>query len=311
MPPFLHPFIDPSFFGELVRRVPAAFLASTTSSVLKAVNTMSTIDALAWLRDDATVRAHMRAHDVARRIDAGNGFVRITSVLPKHVAEGCSAMLAAHNDWEAMSDGEVSDRPDSVHHNFQFAEPEDHLETLQVLASAVALLFADLVPSFSVAKYGRGDSIAPHDDKAHMQLSPLGGGAKALHSRKYAAILYLSRGWKAKFGGALIDLEGCAEHVPSFNSLVVFAVPRMHAVAPVLTDSRPRFSVFGWWLEPGKLYELDDDVPPEPAEEEYADVEEILRQQQRAQQPTRQHKRARMAHAAAGVKKKKPRMQRR
>ena len=71
----------------------------------------------------------------------------------------------------------------------------------------------------------------------------------------------------------------CVEHVPSFNSMVVFAVPRMHAVAPVLVDSRPRFSLFGWWLAAGKLYELDDTPTPgaDAEEVEYVDVEQIKR----------------------------------
>ena len=245
--------------------------------VARAASTMAE-DALTWLRDGAAVRAHMGAHALPERV-ARDGFVRLTSFLPKRVAEGCSAMLANHSDWEAMHYGEVADRSDSVQHQFAFSEPEDHPETLQLIASAVALCFKDLVPSFSVAKYGRGDCIAPHDDKAHVQVEPAGGGPAALHSRKYAAILYLSRGWKAKFGGALLDLEDRIEHVPSFNSMVVFAVPRMHAVAPVLVD-RPRLSLFGWWLAPGKLYELDDAAEPEMVEEDtYADVDEIRRAQ--------------------------------
>ena len=78
-----------------------------------------------------------------------------------------------------------------------------------------------------------------------------------LHSRKFAGILYLSQGWKLKMGGALVDLEGGTESVPSFNTFVLFRVPRMHFVAPVLAPARPRLSVFGWWLEVGKLYEVD------------------------------------------------------
>ena len=69
--------------------------------------------------------------------------------------------------------------------------------------------------SFSVASYGRGDSIAPHDDKAHVEVEPEGGGRPVLHSRKYAGIYYLSRGRKAKYGGALVDLEGRGESATS------------------------------------------------------------------------------------------------
>ena len=111
----------------------------------------------------------------------------------------------------------------------------------------------------------------PHDDKAHVDLEPDGGGKAVLHSRKIAGILYLSKGWKAKFGGALIDLQDRAEHVPSFNTFIAFTVPRMHAVGPVLVESRPRLSLFGWWLQPGRLYELDED---DDDEAEYAALPE-------------------------------------
>lgn len=229
----------------------------------------STSTALDWLRDHSAVRAHFKGLDIEKRLKE-SGFVRITHFLPDAVATMASAMLAKHDSWEVMHDGEVAERSDSVMHRFHFAEPEDHPSTIGILADAVALLFEGLVPSFSVASYSRGDGIGPHDDKAHLEIDPVGGGRTVLHSRKIAGILYLSKGWKAKFGGALIDLQGLAEHVPSFNSFVAFTVPRMHAVGPILTDSRPRLSMFGWWLEPGRLYELDGDETAV----EYADVPE-------------------------------------
>lgn len=224
-----------------------------------------------WLSDADAVRAHMKTLDVARRMDEGGGFARITNFLPADVAAAAHSMLAAHDNWETMEDGEVVGRGDSVAHAFEYAEPEDFPATLGLLADAVGMLFEDLVPSFSAARYNRGDMIEPHDDKAHLQIEPPGGGRPALHSRKYAGILYLSRGWKAKFGGALLDFESMTEHVPAFNSLVVFAVPRMHGVAPVLTD-RPRLSLFGWWLARGRLYDLDDDVTMDGVSPEYADL---------------------------------------
>ena len=226
--------------------------------------------ALDWLRDHDLVRRHFNSHHVGQRM-AESGIVRITGFLPPDVAAACSEMLAEHGCWETMDDEEVADRTDHIKHSFNFAEPEDHPDTLGVLAAAVALLFEELVPSFSVAKYGRGDCIYPHDDKAHVDLEPDGGGKAVLHSRKVAGILYLSKGWKAKFGGALIDLQDRAEHVPSFNTFIAFTVPRMHAVGPVLVESRPRLSLFGWWLQPGRLYELDED---DDDEAEYAALPE-------------------------------------
>lgn len=230
---------------------------------------------LEWLHDTAAVSAHMAEHRVVERLEQGRGFARITSFLPAVVAEAAHTMLVEHDDWESMNDGEVAYRSDSVQHSFQFSEPEDHPNTLGLLANAVALLFDDLLPSFSAAKYCQGDGISPHDDKAHVVVAPKDGGPAVLHSRKYAGVLYLSKGWKLKFGGALLDMEACVEHVPSFNSFVVFTVPRMHAVAPILHASRSRLSLFGWWLQPGRLYELDDEVSSDLEAVEYVDVAEL------------------------------------
>ena len=44
-------------------------------------------------------------------------------------------------------------------------------------------------------------------------------------------------------------------YVPQFNSVIAFKVPRYHQVTPV-SSSQPRFSVFGWFLQPGRLYDL-------------------------------------------------------
>ena len=44
-------------------------------------------------------------------------------------------------------------------------------------------------------------------------------------------------------------------YVPQFNSVIAFRVPRYHQVTPV-SSSQPRYSVFGWFLQPGQLYDL-------------------------------------------------------
>ena len=44
-------------------------------------------------------------------------------------------------------------------------------------------------------------------------------------------------------------------YVPQFNSIIAFKVPRYHQVTPV-SSSQPRYSVFGWFLQPGRLYDL-------------------------------------------------------
>jgi len=55
----------------------------------------------------------------------------------------------------------------------------------------------------------------------------------------------------------LIDIDADSKkYVPEFNSLIAFTVPRWHQVEVMQTD-RPRYSIFGWFLEPGQLYDLD------------------------------------------------------
>ena len=44
-------------------------------------------------------------------------------------------------------------------------------------------------------------------------------------------------------------------YVPKFNSVIAFRVPRYHEVTCMNTN-QPRFSVFGWYLQPGHLYKL-------------------------------------------------------
>lgn len=239
--------------------------------------------ALEWLRNVDLVRSRMASHQVERKLEEGGGFCKISTFLPNKVALAAHDLLAKHSEWETMNEGEVAYQTDTIDHCFQFAEPADHPATLGLLADAIALLFEDLVPSFSAAKYGKGDCIAPHDDKAHVSVESARGRTQ-LYSRKYAGILYLTRGWKARFGGALLDFATETEHVPTFNTLIVFEVPRMHAVAPVLIDGMPRLSVFGWWLKRGRLYELDATEPTCTSAEasgavEYADLADLLQQQ--------------------------------
>ena len=56
------------------------------------------------------------------------------------------------------------------------------------------------------------------------------------------------------------------------------------ATAPVLSDARLRLSLFGWWLEAGRLYELDGEAPAEEEEEEEERGPRKRGQKRRAQQ---------------------------
>jgi hypothetical protein len=81
-------------------------------------------------------------------------------------------------------------------------------------------------------------------------------GSVQLCSRSIAIIYYLTKDWDAGAGGLLVDLQENKKYVPKFNSLVAFTVPRFHEVTLVKQD-RPRFSIFGWFLEPGDIYEYN------------------------------------------------------
>jgi Rps23 Pro-64 3,4-dihydroxylase Tpa1-like proline 4-hydroxylase len=70
-------------------------------------------------------------------------------------------------------------------------------------------------------------------------------GSTQLCSRNIACIYYLTRGWSEADGGHLVDLEAPGrpqQHLPAFNSVVLFRIPRWHEVKPV-TGDRPRYSV--------------------------------------------------------------------
>jgi Rps23 Pro-64 3,4-dihydroxylase Tpa1-like proline 4-hydroxylase len=69
-------------------------------------------------------------------------------------------------------------------------------------------------------------------------------------------IYYLTKDWKAEFGGTLVDIPTDDKYVPEFNSLIAFTIPRFHEVLAVTCD-RPRYSIFGWFLTEGKLYDLN------------------------------------------------------
>jgi len=113
------------------------------------------------------------------------------------------------------------------------------------------------LPIISCGRYGKSDFIGRHDDRAHVPFN----GAENIFSRTVAAIWYLTRDWAASEGGCLLDLKesdnGMPEvrHVPKYNSLMVFEVPHWHAVTGV-TSERYRYSIFGWWHQQGKRYEL-------------------------------------------------------
>ena len=127
---------------------------------------------------------------------------------------------------------------------------------------------------FDFARYGKRDHIAKHDDRAIVSfpmVDEAGETYDAPASRAVAAIYYLSREWKAQYGGALVDLEASDEpkhYVPQFNRLILFRVPRWHLVEAVKTDKAKRMSIFGWFCSPGVLYDLEADTDADTEEDD-------------------------------------------
>ena len=140
---------------------------------------------------------------------------------------------------------------------------------------------------FASGCYREGDFIEVHDDAAYKDMPVAGGntnasygasnkggkggaggsggadgGGSVLASRDIAVIIYLCKNWTEDDGGLLLDhgakgeLKRPGVVVPKFNSLVAFHVPRLHQVTPVLTRKKKRFSIFGWFLKEGRLYDL-------------------------------------------------------
>lgn len=90
-------------------------------------------------------------------------------------------------------------------------------------------------------RYEAGHFLNVHDD----------GGEEGA-DRLYAYVLNFSRGWRAEWGGLLqfLDDRGGVEEslVPHFNSLSIFAVPRLHIVSQVASfAAAPRLAVTGWF----------------------------------------------------------------
>lgn len=103
--------------------------------------------ALSWLADHEAVRAHCKQFKIEQRLEQGGGIARITGFLPDHVAEACNAMVGglSTSAWEPMCNEEEDGGSSVIEHNFSFAEPEDHPETLGLLADAVGTPHSQLL----------------------------------------------------------------------------------------------------------------------------------------------------------------------
>mmetsp|Transcript_19981 Transcript_19981/g.46811 ORF Transcript_19981/g.46811 Transcript_19981/m.46811 type:complete len:299 (+) Transcript_19981:84-980(+) len=197
-------------------------------------------------------------------LSASGGMVFLQDFMPVRVADSVLTVLESLPE-EAWELSEQAGDEAAASHSFWSTDVCD-VTSLSVLRS----IFWQLLPSFrgkptlpifSCGRYGQSDFIGRHDDRAHVPIN----SEKNVFSRTVAAIWYLTRKWSAKDGGCLVDLENEDSapevvHVPVYNSFVTFQVPHMHSVTAV-TGVKYRYSIFGWWHQEGKLYDLPRAAP--------------------------------------------------
>ncbi|GLI68866.1 hypothetical protein VaNZ11_013412 [Volvox africanus] len=212
-----------------------------------------------WMNDYRVASSWIAKKQLERAVDANGGLVRLENFLPEFVAEGILATVGAVSDEQWNDTSASTDyRQNNISHSFSSVK---HARGLDAVVRLFSLVRPGSLNAFSAARYCKTDHIAPHDDRAYTQVK-LDSGRIITASRTLAIIYYLTRDWHEEYGGVLVDLEDPTappgvgrKYVPLWNSVVAFRVPRYHAVTP-MTTNRPRYSIFGWFLEPGRLYEL-------------------------------------------------------
>lgn len=134
-----------------------------------------------------------------------------------------------------VPDGEEAGDDDPLDAFAELMGSEPMLDLLRAITGATDLAFTD----GQATAYGPGDFLTCHDDDV------------AGKNRLAAYVFGMTPHWRVEFGGLLMfheDGGACVTgHVPRFNSLDLFRVPRLHSVSMV-TPAAPgrRYSVTGW-----------------------------------------------------------------
>mmetsp|Transcript_28335 Transcript_28335/g.47543 ORF Transcript_28335/g.47543 Transcript_28335/m.47543 type:complete len:338 (+) Transcript_28335:236-1249(+) len=221
-----------------------------------------------WLKKPAAGAPRAPAVEFHRQLsEPDGGVIRVDNFLPADVAEGMLQALegALPGSWSMTEDkddvGRKEDGAGSVRHKYNVgdgtlegASSSTGAETeaaaaIAGLQRAMQSLFPDATCSFQAGRYTRGCFIEPHDDVAFKDLEDATTGVVTRQARDIAVIYYLTKDWEEEMGGIFVDMEAGVQHVPKFNSLVAFKVPRLHMVTSLHTD-RSRFSMFGWFYKP-------------------------------------------------------------
>jgi hypothetical protein len=187
-------------------------------------------------------------YDLISMLNKNGGLVKLSNFLPQEVANRIYRTLESLNDDEwVLAEATDDQKQNNIAHAFMISR-------LFPNHDPIFNIFRQLLPncenSFSAGRYTKSHYISPHDDR---QFTEIDGN---IYSRTIALIYYLTPDWKKENGGALVDIEGDQTYIPEYNSLIAFKVPRWHEVEPCVTD-KPRYSIFGWYLQLGQLYELN------------------------------------------------------
>jgi hypothetical protein len=173
--------------------------------------------------------------EAAARTFAQRGRVRIADVLDPLSAARLHRCLLEDVPWRlTYNEGEKSVFLDAAALQ-ELGERKQH-ELLQRLVSRESLLKVNAQATL----YRPGHFLSLHDDSAHPE-----------QHRRVAYVLYMTRGWRADWGGQLqfLDAQGDVEEVwmPRFNSLGLFLVPTPHVVSYVAPfATQPRHAITGW-----------------------------------------------------------------
>eukprot|EP00048_Salpingoeca_helianthica_P001172 m.47289 g.47289 ORF g.47289 m.47289 type:complete len:341 (+) comp11249_c0_seq1:48-1070(+) len=201
-----------------------------------------------WLENYPKVQKWAKQYPLEKLVDEGGGLVKIPDFFPLPVAEYLHQTLLKipEEAWvDTLSERNYSEN--NIAHRFYSVKDHAH-PVVQNAARALGLLAPIHFNTFSAAKYLNTHHIETHDDRAFASVKMDDGSVLGCW-RDVAIIVYLSKDWTEAEGGLLQDFERNEDHVPTFNTAIAFRVPRLHAVTPVL-GSRPRLSLFGWFLRP-------------------------------------------------------------
>eukprot|EP01129_Flabellula_baltica_P004651 TRINITY_DN1635_c0_g1_i1.p1 TRINITY_DN1635_c0_g1~~TRINITY_DN1635_c0_g1_i1.p1 ORF type:complete len:252 (+),score=58.02 TRINITY_DN1635_c0_g1_i1:309-1064(+) len=216
-------------------------------------NSEQPLDLDDWCNDFESVMSWMSQYNLEQLLEENNGICKISNFLPDDIARQAYELVKSIplDEW-AMTEAQRDYGKNNIDHKFYSLKGDERIEDF--LRLFICLQDFERFSSFSAGCYLEGHFIESHDDRAYVDVLEESGDILTC-SRDIACIYYMTDDWKEEDGGWLVDNETGDVYVPEFNSLVCFVVPRYHEVTKV-SPGKKRYSVFGWFLEPGLLYDL-------------------------------------------------------